>query len=172
MLSGIFLPLRAATSASTRLGDVGEAPADDAARGEVAGQFQQARGARIDRVEAVAEPGHIALLLGEEAVEPGRHGLAQKGAAIDRGGDVAEEGQRLLAGAAMHVAQHVDRRRHGAVDADAAGRGHAGDGDRRRLRAVVDGGAERDAEQLGLRLGSAARRAASARSSPERRRGR
>ena len=140
MLSGIYLPLRARDLGLDGLGDVGEASRDDAARGEVAGDFHEPRGARIDRVEAVAEPGDIALLLGEEAVEPGRHGLAQKGAAVDRGRDVAEEGQRLLAGPAMDVAQHVDRRRHGAVDADPAGGGHAGDGDRRRLWPVVDGG--------------------------------
>ena len=56
---------------------------------------------------------------------------------------MSPKNQRLLAGAAMHVAEHVDGRGHGAVDADAAGRGHAGDGDRRRLRPVIDRGHQR-----------------------------
>ena len=101
MLSGIFLPLRPRHFGLDRLGDVGEAAVDDAARGELADQFEQARGARIDRVEAVAEARHIALLLGEEAVEPGRDRLLERLPRIDRRGDVAEE-----------VAAPARRRRH------------------------------------------------------------
>ena len=52
----------------------------------------------------------------------------------------------------MHVTEHVRCRGHRIVDADTARHRHARDGDRRRLRPVIDGRDQSRAEQRRLRL--------------------
>ena len=73
------------------------------------------------------------------------------------------EAHALLARAAVDIAQNVDRRRHGVVDADAASNGHARYRDRRRLRPVVDGRDESGFQKFCL----AGRRQFAARQQPD-----
>ena len=125
-------------------------PRDRAGLRRSVDQLQQARRAGIERMEAVAVARHVADALLGERIDLGRDRRVEVAAA--RRHRVVER-HRLLAGAAMHVAQHVDRRRHGVVDVDAAAHRHAGGGDRRRLRAVIDRRDQRRLQQLrGLRM--------------------
>jgi hypothetical protein len=66
-------------------------------------------------------------------------------------GDRGEQLHALLAGAAVDVVERVDRRRHRAVQRQAARDRHARDRDRRRVRTVVDGRDQRRLEQPRLR---------------------
>ena len=63
--------------------------------------------------------------------------------------DRIEQRHALLAGATMHVAQHVDGAGHGIVDPHAAGHRHAGGRDRGSLRAVINRSNQRGLEQPG-----------------------
>src|SRR5688572_21053769 len=99
----------------------------------------------------------MAVAGNELAVQGGelRQGRFDRGAlglaAGDALGDGVEKLHRLLARAAVDVAQHVERGSDRVVETDAASRRHARDRDARRLRTVVDAGGERGVEQLGLR---------------------
>ena len=89
MLRGMRLPLRAAIR-------------------RVAHEAEKARGARVDRVEAVAEAGDEGAPFREEAVELSRGGFLQGQAAVHGGRDLAVEGDLTLPRSAVHVAEHVD----------------------------------------------------------------
>ncbi|HSA79457.1 MAG TPA: hypothetical protein VLE23_01460 [Geminicoccaceae bacterium] len=120
--------------------------------GSLVDDLEQARRARVDRVEAVPESRHVAHAAPDQRRVLGGDGIFERGTLSDPRGDPVVKLDRLLAGGAVHVAQDVDRRGHRAVDADAAGHRHARDRDRGRLRPVVDRGHQRGAEQLGLPL--------------------
>ncbi len=55
--------------------------------------------------------------------------------------------KRPLPGTAMHIAEHIDRRGHRAVDTNPAGHCHPRRGDGGRQRSVVDGGDKRCLKQ-------------------------
>jgi hypothetical protein len=132
--------------------DRGEATTDHASGCCRLDHLEQPRCAWIDRVEAMAEAGHeLDAALGHGR-QLGLDRRRERQAAVHAGGDRLVDLDALLAGTAVHVAQDIDRRGHGVVDADAAGRGHAGDGDRRCLRPVIDRRHERRAEEIGLTL--------------------
>ncbi len=134
-----------------RVADRRPASADGARCLRLRHQREQRRGARVDRVEAVAEARHDLVADGDAAADDllGRRDEVAVGA----GGrvDLAVELHALLARAAVDVVEHVDRGGHRAVDRQAAGHRHLRDGDRRRVRAVVDAGHHRRLEQVALR---------------------
>jgi hypothetical protein len=136
-----------------RAGDGGETATDLAGLGRFVGQLEQTRRTRVDRVEAVTEAGHEPAVAGDRLVQPGTHRIEHHLAGVDAGGDGLQHLDRLLAGAAVHVPEHVDRRRDGVVQADAAGGGHACDRDARRLRAMVHRRHQRRVEQAALARG-------------------
>ena len=87
---------------------------------------------------------------------PGVEGIGHRGfearAFVPQPRDHGIELDRLLARAAVDVAQEVDRRGHGVVERQPAGHRHARRGDRGRLRAVVDGRHQSRLEQPRLAL--------------------
>src|SRR5690606_37478712 len=144
------LSLPASDAGLDRLGNIRETACNNAACGEISCHFQKSRRARVNWVESVAEAWHIAFRLGEKPVQLRGNRIFDSCTAVHRHGDIAEKGERLFAGAAMHITQHVDGRGHGAVYPDSAGCGHACDCDRWRLGSVVDGRSQGYAQQFGL----------------------
>ncbi|MNL03215.1 hypothetical protein D3C87_1237450 [compost metagenome] len=109
--------------------------------------------ARIHRMKAMAKAGnerpgiqHPTHLL--------RGGLRQVRPLVQGRSHTLIKLQASLPGAAMHIAQYIDGRGHGPVHADAAGAGHAGDRDGRRMRTVIHAGHQGRFEQARMgRLG-------------------
>ncbi len=101
-------------------------------------------------MEAVAEPGND-LLAGIAMALDDRGGDRYEIAILAGFGvDLAIELHALLSRAAVDVVEYVDCRRHRAVDWQPAGDRHARDGDRRRVRPMVDTGDHRGLEEVGL----------------------
>ena len=124
--------------------DRGEAPADHAGFRRGINQIKKPRRARIERMEAMTIARHVADALPFQRIHFGCHRVGQafsvgQNAAKPRVDRVVKR-DRLLTGAAVHIAQHVDGRGHGVVDVDAAGHCHAGGGDRRRLGPMIHRG--------------------------------
>ena len=108
-------------------------------------------------MKAMAEPGHVADAFRCQGIDFGFDGGVDRlpiflawALGLKAVRDPVVEADALFAGAAVDIAQNVDRRRHGVVDADAAGNGHARYRDRRRLRSVVDGRDESGFEKFCL----------------------
>ena len=153
MFIGMRLPpLRRASAASTARPITAKPPPTTPAAA-AASTTSSSRGARGSTGwKRWPKPGTNFTPRSASADQLGLDRVVDRLAGFDAGGDRLVDLDALLAGAAMHVAQHVDRRGHGVVDADAAGRGHPGDGDRRRLRPVIDRRHQRRAQEISLAL--------------------
>src|SRR5262249_54518324 len=91
--------------------DGGEAPADDAFGRRRIDQSEKARRARVERMEAVAEAGNMAYPAFSERAHFCRHRLSEtrpawRGLTGQARRDRIVERHALLAGAAVHVAEH------------------------------------------------------------------
>jgi hypothetical protein len=133
--------------------DAREASRDDSPVLGGVDELQQAGGARIERMEAMAEPGDDLLPGIAPRPEHDGRGAGGVGLVAHLGGDRVIELHALLPGAAMDIVERVDRGSHGAVDRQATSHRHPRDRDRRRLRAVVDRGDHRRLQQIGLCAG-------------------
>ena len=103
-------------------------------------------------MEAVAEARNVFRDVGLIVVERRARGVFKRRAGLLARDDIGEDLHRLLAGTTMHIAEDVGGGRHGVVDADAARHRHAGDGDGRSLRPVIDASHQHRGEQIGLVL--------------------
>ncbi len=89
-------------------------------------------------MEPVAEPGDIADTRVAMALDDDTGRFFEVTVPPELGFDLEVQLHALLAGTAMDVVEHVDRRSHGTVDRHAARRRHPGDRDRRGLGPMVD----------------------------------
>jgi len=101
-------------------------------------ELHKARGAWVNLMKSVAETRNdLSMFLGV-SVQHRSNGVAQTllGRFLQ---NAPVKAQTLFASATVHIVQHIDGRSHGTVERQPAGNRHPGNGDRWRLRAVVDG---------------------------------
>jgi hypothetical protein len=95
---------------------------------------------RINSMEAVPETGNVGGLRPPFGENFACRRLEIAAAVMEMVADFGEQLDALLSGAAVGVSEHVDTGGDGAVEADAACGRHAGGGNRRCVRPVVNGG--------------------------------
>ena len=134
---GLGLPSLIASSTARPI--AAKRPSHHPLRSRRVDERQQARRARIERMESVAESGEIADARITMALQDEPAASSRSPVSFELGVDLEVQLHALLARTTMDVVEHVDRRSHRAVDGHAAGRRHPGDRDRRCLGSMVDG---------------------------------